>query len=73
MVRCGAVHTCFIDQCMMSDGSDPLSSPFTSKTGQSHSVVHKTDDFFFLKFTSTYRLQKGHILAFYRHNFRLLT
>ena len=43
MVRCGTVHTCshtrFIDRFMVSEGSDPWSLPFTSKTGQSHSVA----------------------------------
>ena len=42
-VWCGAVRTCshthFIDRFMMSEGDDPLSLPFNSKTGQSHSVV----------------------------------
>ena len=42
-VRCGAVHTCshtrFIDRFFMSEGGHPLSLPFTSKTGQSHSVA----------------------------------
>ena len=32
-------HTCFIDRFMMSEGGDPLSLPFTSKTGQSQSVA----------------------------------
>ena len=40
-VWCGAVHnhTRFINRFMMSEGGDPLSLPFTSKTGQSHSVA----------------------------------
>ena len=43
MVWCSAVHTCshtrFINRFMMSEGGDPLNLPFTSKTGQSHSVA----------------------------------
>ena len=42
-VWCGAGHTCshthFVDRCMMSEGGDTLSLPFTSKTGESHSVA----------------------------------
>ena len=45
-VCCGAVYTCnhtrFIDRFMMTEGGDPLSLPFTSKTGQSHSVAQNT-------------------------------
>ena len=51
-VWCGTVHTCshncFIDRFMMSEGGDPLSLLFTSKTGQSHSVVHVFFFFFLL-------------------------
>ena len=46
-VRCGAVrfgavrciHTRFIDRFFMSEGGDPLSLTFTSKTEQSHSAA----------------------------------
>ena len=60
MVRCGACsHTLFIDRFRLSEGVDPLSLPFTSKTGQSHSVAQKNRQtvlfiylfFFFLCFT----------------------
>ena len=52
-VWCGAMHTCshthFIDRFMMSEDSDPLSLCFTSKTGQSHSVVkNRQTSYFFL-------------------------
>ena len=75
MVRC--VHTCshirFIVRFMVSEGGDPLCLPFTSKTEQSHSVAQNRQTssfvFFFFFFTSI----KGHILAFYNHNFRLQT
>ena len=44
----GAVHICSnIDRFIMSEGSDPLSLPFTSKTGQPHSVALKGQAFFF--------------------------
>ena len=43
LVRCGAVHICshirFINRFLMSEDGSPLSLPFTSKTGQSHSVA----------------------------------
>ena len=51
---CGAVHKCshtrFINQFMMSEGGDHLGLPFTSKTGQSHSVAQnrRTSLFFTL-------------------------
>ena len=54
----GAVHTCshtrFIDRFLMSEGGEPLSLPFTSKTGQSHSVVQNRQTSFF-----TIILRKG--------------
>ena len=42
---------------MMSEGGDPLSLPFTSKTGQSHSVAQKQTDecFFFTSLASKQR------------------
>ena len=50
-VWCGAVHTCshtrFISQFMMSEGGNPLGLPFTSKTGQSHSVAQNRQTWFF--------------------------
>ena len=52
-VWCGAVHICshtrFIDRfmIMISEDGDPLSLPFTSKTGQSHSVAQNRQFFFF--------------------------
>ena len=50
----GAVHTCthprFIDRFMMSEGGDPLSLHFTSKTGQSHSVAENRQASFFFFF-----------------------
>ena len=53
-VWCGAMHTCsytrYIDRFMMSEGGDPLSLPFTSKTGQYHSVTQNRDEFIY--FTS---------------------
>ena len=57
-VWCSVVHTCshtrFIDRFMMSEDSDLLSLPFTSKTGQSHSVAQNRQMIFFY-FTSIYR------------------
>ena len=60
-VWCKAVHTCshtsFVDRFMMSEGGDPLSLPFTYKTGQSHSVAQNRQTrfsfffFFFFFFT----------------------
>ena len=51
-VWCGAVHTCshtgFINRFMMSEGGDPLSLLFTSKTGQSHSVAQNRQTSYFL-------------------------
>ena len=50
-VWCGVVHTCshtrFIDRFMMSEGGDPLSLPFNSKTGQSHSAAQNRQTIFF--------------------------
>ena len=50
-VWCSAVHTCshtrFIDRFMMSEEGDPLSLPFTSKTGQSHSVAQNRQTSFY--------------------------
>ena len=50
-VRCGAVHICshpcFINRFMMSEDGGPLSLPFTSKTGQSHSVAQNRQARFF--------------------------
>ena len=51
-VWCGVVHACshtrFIDRFMMSEGGDPLSLPFTSKTGQSHFVAQNRQMSFFV-------------------------
>ena len=44
----GAVHTRFIDRFIMSEGGDPLSLPFTSKTAQSHSVAQNRQMSLFL-------------------------
>ena len=50
-VRCGAVHVVtyshFINRFMMSEGSDSLSLPFTSKPGQLCSVAQNRPFFFF--------------------------
>ena len=65
MVRRGAVHKCshtrFINRFMMSEGGDPLSLPFTSKTGQSHSVAQnrQTSFFFFTLLASKERTYFG--------------
>ena len=67
MMRCGICsHTRFIDRFMMSESGDHLSFPFTSKTGQSHSVAQNRQTVLFLLYLD---LKKGHtcILAFYRH------
>ena len=49
---CGTVNTCshtrFIDRFMMSEGGDPLSLPFTFKTGQSYSVAQNIHTIFCL-------------------------
>ena len=54
LVLYDAVHTCnhtrFIDRFMMSEGGDPLSLPFTSKTGQSHSVAQNRQTSLFCLF-----------------------
>ena len=56
-----------IDRLMTSEGSETLILPFLSKTGQS--VAQNRQKSFYLGFTSN----RGHILAFYRPNFRLQT
>ena len=63
-VWCSAMHTFshtrFVDRFMMSEGGDPLSLPFTSKTGQSHSVSAKqTDELFFTLLASKERTYFG--------------
>ena len=58
-VWCGTVHTCshtrFIDRFMMSEGADPLSLPFTSKTGQSQFVAQSRHTSVLFYFTSIVR------------------
>ena len=63
-VWCGAVHTCshtrFTDRLMMSEGDDPLSLRFTSKTGPSHSVAqNRQASFFFTLLASKERAYFG--------------
>ena len=75
LVRCGAVHICshirFINRFLMSEDGSPLSLPFTSKNGQSHSVAQNEFFFCFVFFVLYLHLTKRHVLAFYRFNFRL--
>ena len=58
-----------IDRFMTSEGSYTLILPFTSKTGQS--VAQNRQNIFFLIWGLL--VKSGHILAFYRPNFRLQT
>ena len=64
LVLYGAVHTCrhtrFIDPLMMSEGADPLSLPFTSKTEQCHSVAeNRQTSFSFTLLASTEKTYFG--------------
>ena len=62
-VWCGALHTCsharFIDRFMMSESVDPLSLPFTSKTGQYHTVAQNRQTSFFTLLASKKRTLFG--------------
>ena len=63
-VWCGVVHTYshtrFIDRFMMSEGGDPSSLSFTSKTGQSHFVAqNRHTSFFFSLLASKERIYFG--------------
>ena len=59
----GVVHTCshtrFIDRFVMSECGDPLSLPFTSKTGQSHSVAQNRQTSVFSSLASKERTYFG--------------
>ena len=57
---------------MTSDGSDTLFLPITSKTGQSV-AQSRQKIFFFCGGGGWLLVNRGHILEFYRHNFRLQT
>ena len=58
-----------VNRFMMSEGSDMMILPFISKLRQS--VVQNRQNIFFLIWVLL--VKRGHILAFYRPNFRLQT